>query len=75
MKVGDLCAIWSGDGDPASPKDWVVGVVYEMLRASEKMPDPSQERWFYRARWCTGEIDSTWYSESDIDLANSVFRS
>ena len=73
LAVGDLCAIWSGEGSCSQASDWHIGIIIdEVLLPSKSVLKNlryDDRTWRYRALWHSG-IDPTWYDEWDIKFDN-----
>lgn len=68
VKIGDMCAIWTGAGSCHDRSNWILGVV------TTKSDVKNSKYALYRVLWATGEVDPTWYSSDDIELERDFLR-
>ena len=61
MQIGELCTIWSGEGEPSDPKNYLLGFVVTRMKGRGG-------EWKYRVIWNDLIADRTLYSERDIEL-------
>ena len=61
LNLGDLCVIWSGEGEHSDPKNYLLGFVVKKIKGRGG-------EWNYRVIWNDLISDRTYYHQRDIEL-------